>query len=100
MRAGCRNIFLRLGTLAVSAVLVAVGVLLLLLGYFSLESPVNLETVILLFAAVAAAYVFIRVGRDIWRDLREQLPGRKEADEPQGPGEDPGDEDSGPPPAS
>lgn len=61
-----------------SAVLVATGVLLLLLSFFSFGPPLNPRTVMLLLVAAVAAYVFIRVGRDIWRDLRAQLPGEKD----------------------
>jgi hypothetical protein len=92
MRSGCGGVFLRLGTSVASAVLVAVGVLLLLLSFFSFAPSANLGTAVLLLGAGAAAYLFVRVGRDIWRELRAQLPADKDAGS-----ESPEEDDARPP---
>lgn len=95
MRSGCRDMFLRLGTLAASVVLITVGGLLILLSYFSLTPSLGVETIISLLVAVGAAYVFVRVGRDIWQDLRAQFPNKEDPDK----AEDPGEDDADPPPS-
>ena len=70
MRQGCFGFLLQLGTSVVSAVLVAVGALLLIVGLVSSSPESGLRTVLSIAAALLAAYVFIRVGRAIWRDLK------------------------------
>ena len=75
MRQGCLNFIFRLGTSVVSAVLIAVGALLLLVGLLSSSPLSGARTALSIVAALIAAYLFIRVGRSIWRDLREpQVP--------------------------
>ncbi|CAN5844224.1 hypothetical protein BH23ACT11_BH23ACT11_06660 [soil metagenome] len=70
MRESCVNIILRLGTSVVSAIFVAVGVLLLVVGLLSSAPLSGARTALSIVAALGAAYVFIQVGRVIWRDLR------------------------------
>lgn len=71
MRQGCLNLLLRLGTSVVSVLLIALGGLLLAIGLLS-PSPLSGGRMALsILAALVAAYLFIRVGREIWRDLRE-----------------------------
>lgn len=78
-----------LGTSVASAMFLAFGALLLTLGFFSLGFSASIGTVVTLLAATVAAYVFIRVGRDIWRELRSQLSdGEKDGADGKGPEKD------------
>jgi hypothetical protein len=77
MRQGCFGFVFRLGTSVVSAVLVAVGALLLVIGLLSSSPLSGTRTALSITAALVAAYLFIRVGRAIWRDLKRDEP-RKE----------------------
>lgn len=70
MRQGCLGFLFRLGTSVVSAILVAVGALLLVIGLLSSSPDSGMRTVLSLVGALVAAYLFIRVGRAIWRDLK------------------------------
>ncbi|MGF1473791.1 MAG: hypothetical protein ACFB50_18880 [Rubrobacteraceae bacterium] len=55
----------------VSAVLIAVGVLLLLFGVLSSSPSSGTQAALSVVVALAAIYLFFMVGRSIWRDLRE-----------------------------
>ncbi|CAN5687365.1 hypothetical protein BH24ACT21_BH24ACT21_07700 [soil metagenome] len=82
MRQGCFDFLLRLGTSVVSAVLVAVGALLLVIGLLSSSPLSGVRTALSIIAALIAAYLFIQVGRAIWRDLRKpQEPDHEEPDD-------------------
>ena len=70
MREGCLGFLFRLGTSVVSALLVAVGALLLVIGLLSSSPASGTRTALSVIAALVAAYLFIRVGKAIWRDLR------------------------------
>ncbi len=73
MRQGCLDFIFRRGPLVVvSAVLIAVGALLLLVGLLSSSPLSGARTALSIIAALVASYLFIRVGHSIWRDLREQ----------------------------
>lgn len=62
-----------------SAVLVAVGSLLLVIGLLSSSPASGMRTALTIVAALIAVYLFIRVGRAIWRDLKGD-PTSKEED--------------------
>ena len=70
MRSGCISYVLRIGTAVMAALFLAGGALVLLFGAFNLDSSGRTRTVITVVAAVGAIYLFIRVGKDILRDLR------------------------------
>lgn len=65
---------LRLGMSAVSAGLIAMGALLLIVGLISSSPGEGIRTILSLVIALIAAYFLIRVGRGIWRELREPQP--------------------------
>lgn len=79
----------------VSAVLVAVGALLLLVGLLS-SSPLSGARTVLALTAAVGVYLFILVGRAIWRDLRNPINPKLPNEEEEGPHEsqapDTGDE--------
>ncbi|MGB3633657.1 MAG: hypothetical protein WA982_06425 [Rubrobacteraceae bacterium] len=60
----------RLGTSVISAVLVAIGLLLLMVGILSSSPLSGVRTALSIVAGLVAAYLFILVGKAIWRDLR------------------------------
>lgn len=88
MRRGCLNFLFRLGTSVVSAALIAVGSLLLIIGLLSSSPLSGARTVFTIIAALVAAYLFIRVGREIWRDLRTP----SSPEEPEGSNHTPNDD--------
>lgn len=85
MRQGCLDFLFRLGTSVVSAILLAVGALLLIIGLVSSSPLSGARTALSIIFAMIAAYLFIRVGRAIWRDLRnpdqEKESSRKDSNE-------------------
>ena len=85
MRQGCFGFLLQLGTSVVSAVLIAVGALLLIVGLVSSSPESGLRTVLPIAAALLAAYVFVQVGRSIWRDLRKSRLTEQEQEDSSGP---------------
>ena len=77
-----------LASRVVSVVLLCVGVVLFLLGVFAFQPSFSVMTVAVAVLALGGAYLFIRVGRDVWGDLTES---RKNPDAP----EDKTDRDAG-----
>lgn len=71
MRSGCINYIFRIGAAVVSAILLTLGALVLVFGAFDLDSSGGTRTVITTVAALGAIYLFVRVGKDILRDLRD-----------------------------
>lgn len=69
-RSGCLGLFLELGAWVASTVLTTIGVLMLLVGAFTFAPSFEPLGIVLIVAAPVAAYVLIRVGRDILSDLR------------------------------
>ncbi len=70
MRSGCISYILKIGTAVVSAFLLAAGTLVLFFGAFNLDSSGGVLTITTAIVGVVAIYLFIRVGKDILRDLR------------------------------
>ena len=67
-------------TLAVrvlSVLLVCLGLAFFLWGVFAFQPSVDATTVIVALLALIGAYLLMRVGRDVWRDLTESLSRRK-----------------------
>lgn len=77
MRSGCISYVLKIGTAIVAAILLAAGTLVLVFGAFNLDSSGGIRTIITVVAAVTAIYLFIRVGKDVLRDLRGESNGEK-----------------------
>ena len=71
MREGCLGLLISLASRIVSVVLVCVGVVLFLLGVFAFQPSFSFMSVAVAFLALGGAYLFIRVGRDVWSDLME-----------------------------
>lgn len=69
-RSGCLGLLLELGAWVASTVLTTIGVLMLLVGALTFGPSMEPVGVVLIVAAPVAAYVLIRVGRDILGDLR------------------------------
>lgn len=82
MREGCLGLLMALVARIVSVALVCVGMVLFLLGVFAFQPSLNVMTVAVAFLALGGAYLFVRVGRDVWRDLTEGLSERKKLDPP------------------
>lgn len=61
---------LRVGMVAVSVVVMTIGVVLLLFSMSSFGLSGDLRTVISIIAAPIGIYLFYLVGRDVWRDLK------------------------------
>lgn len=70
MRSGCLRFALLLGAAAVSAFLVAAGVILLLVGVASLDSW-SASTLIAVLVIPFGVYFFVLVGRSVWQDLKD-----------------------------
>lgn len=70
MRAGCVNTVVAVGLAAVTAIVTTIGVVLFLFSASSFGPSGNLRTVIPIIAAPIVIYLFYRVGRDVWRDLK------------------------------
>lgn len=70
MRSGCINYVLKIGTAILAAIFLTTGALVLIFGAFNLDSSGGAVTIATVVAALAAAYLFVRVGKDILRDLR------------------------------
>ena len=70
MRSGCISYVLKIVTAILAAVFLTAGALVLFFGAFDLDSSGGFTTILTVVAAVTAIYLFIRVGRDILRDLR------------------------------
>lgn len=87
MRTGCFNMILVVGLATVAAVVTTIGVVLFLFSASSFGPAGDLRTVISVIFAPIGIYLFYRVGRDVWRDLKS-LGG---SDKTKGDREDPGD---------
>ena len=73
MRSGCLSLVVRVGLVAVAAVLAALStVVLLSFAVSALGQPDGLEKIIKVLVASAAGFAFFLVGRGIWRDLRRR----------------------------
>ena len=73
MRSGCLSLVVRVGLVAVAAVLAALStVVLLSFAVSALGQPEGLEKIIKVLVASAAGFAFFLVGRGIWRDLRRR----------------------------
>ena len=72
---------LRMGTSVASALLIAVGTILLIFGISSSTPSSGIRVTLLVFAVAIVAYAFLKIGQDIWRDLKNDQPpeGEKEA---------------------
>jgi hypothetical protein len=70
VRSGCTSYVLKIGTAILAAVFLTTGALILVFGAFNLDSSGGAVTILTVVAALAAAYLFVRVGKDILRDLR------------------------------
>lgn len=81
MRSGCTGLLVALTVWVISAALISIGVILLVFGVFTLDPSLRPETVVTVIAAPIGAYLLIRIGRDILRDLREGLSGEDERKE-------------------
>ena len=85
MRSGCLNTVVAVGLAAMAAVVTTIGVVLFLFAAPAFGPSGSLRTVIPIIAAPIGIYLFYRVGREVWRDLK--TPARKEGER-----EDPNDE--------
>lgn len=73
MRSGCMNLLVVLLTASVATTLTVVGLFFLLsFAAMSFESPAGIEAVLKVAAALVAAYFFVRIGKSVWRDLRDR----------------------------
>jgi len=73
MRSGCLNLVFVLVATSVATTLIVIGLFLLLsFAALSFESPAGIEAILKVAAALLAGYFFFRVGRSVWRDLKEQ----------------------------
>jgi hypothetical protein len=75
MRAGCLNLVFLLVAAAAATALTVVGVILFSFATLTFESTTAIETILQTVVAVVAGYFFVRVGRSVWRDLREPRTG-------------------------
>jgi hypothetical protein len=67
------SLVVRVGLVAVAAVLAALStVVLLSFAVSALGQPEGLEKIIKVLVASAAGFAFFLVGRGIWRDLRRR----------------------------
>jgi hypothetical protein len=67
------SLVVRVGVVAVAAVLAALStVVLLTFAVSALGQPDGLEKIIKVLVASAAGFAFFLVGRGIWRDLRRR----------------------------
>jgi SNF family Na+-dependent transporter len=71
VRSGCLSLAVRVGVVAVAAILAALSAALILsFAVSALGQPDGIERIIKVLVASAAGFVFFLVGRSIWRDLR------------------------------
>lgn len=70
MRSGCLSLVVRVGVVAVAAVLAALSaVLILSFAVSAFDQPDGPEKIFKVIVASAAGFAFFLVGRGIWRDL-------------------------------
>jgi hypothetical protein len=80
VRSGCLSLVVRVGVVAVAAVLAALSTALILsFAVSALGQPDGIESIINVLVASAAGLVFFLVGRGIWRDLRRAPPTEPES---------------------
>jgi hypothetical protein len=80
VRSGCLSLVVRVGVVAVAAVLAALSIALILsFAVSALGQPDGIESIIKVLVASAAGLVFFLVGRGIWRDLRRDPPTEPES---------------------
>lgn len=73
MRSGCLSLVVRIGVVAIAAVLAALSMALILsFAISALGQPDGVERIIKVLVALAAGFAFFLVGRGIWRDLRRR----------------------------
>ena len=75
MRSGCLELVIRVGVIALAAVLAAIS--LAVIGSFAVSAigqPSGVSNVIGVVIACVAGPCFFLVGRTIWRELREKSP--------------------------
>ena len=73
LRSGCLSLVVRVGVVAVAAVLAALStVLILSFAVSALGQPDGVEKIIKVLVASAAGFAFFLVGRGVWRDLRQR----------------------------
>jgi hypothetical protein len=75
MRSGCLNLVFLLVAAAAATALTVGGVILFSFATLTFESTMAIETILQTVVAVVAGYFFVRVGRSVWRDLREPRTG-------------------------
>ena len=80
MRTGCLSLLMRIGVVAVAAVLAALSMVLIFsFGLSALGQPDGVSKIIKVLLATAAGFAFFLVGRGIWRDIRKRpSPGSEE----------------------
>jgi hypothetical protein len=90
VRSGCLSLVLRVGVVAVAAVLAALSsALILSFAVSALGQPDGPERIFKVLVATAAGFAFFLVGRGIWRDLRvRREPAEPERDDEQRSAED------------
>lgn len=71
------GLLVTLAARVVSVILVCVGLVLFLLGVFAFQPSFDATAVAVALLALGGAYLLMRVGRDVWRDLTEGLSRRK-----------------------
>jgi SNF family Na+-dependent transporter len=70
VRSGCLSLVVRVGVVAVAAILAALSTALILsFAVSALGQPDGIERIIKVLVASAAGLVLFLVGRSIWRDL-------------------------------
>jgi hypothetical protein len=69
---GCMGVLFDIGVWTVSTIFMAIGGAMFVFGVFSFEPEITSETIFVLLAVPVAAFLFIRTGRSILRDLRNQ----------------------------
>jgi hypothetical protein len=73
LRSGCLSLVVRVGVVAVAAVLAALStVVILSFAVSALGQPDGVVKIIKVLVASAAGFAFFLVGRGIWRDLRQR----------------------------
>ncbi len=69
---GCMGILFEVGVWVVSTIFMTIGGALFLFGVFTFEPEINAGTIFVAIAVPVAIILFIRTGRSIIRDLRNE----------------------------
>jgi arginine exporter protein ArgO len=80
MREGCLGVLVTLVARVLSVVFVCVGIVLFLLGVFAFQPSFDFMTVVVAFFALGGAFLFVRIGQDVWTDLKEGTSSSKNPD--------------------